>query len=164
MRIVIEIDTGAETPTVQVGGTSAAPTVAGMGGEPYAPSPAETSASSGGAPVLPEGAGPQRVAGSSALLTRAQMVGARDGGAAPVAPPADGAPPPFMSGPPAAPILGADQSDAPLPGDTGDISAGAAPGAEENGTGVVTIVEESPVEALEAEDTVTAKPSRGRKS
>ena len=65
------------------------------------------------------------------------------------------------SWPPPAPILAADQ---PLSTDAGDTSAGPAPVVvPEDGAGVVTVVEQPRVAALEAEEAAGAKPSRRRR-
>ena len=154
MRIVIEIDTGAETPSVEVGTAMS---------EASARPRAGTEVRSGGAAVLSSAAGsPGGAPASAAQLTRAQMVGALDGGAAPVRPPSDGAPPPFISGPPA-PILDTGHGETATPTMVGDISAGPAPAAPAvDDAGAVTVIEQRPAEEA-PESTTAKKPTRRRR-
>lgn len=118
MRVVIKIDSGDEKPAIVMnsGSTSQEPTAA-----------QGTSAGS-----VAAGPGPS-AAPSADLLTRAQTVGALDGGPAPSAPPSDAAPPPFTGAPPSAGFAdGGVPADGHLAGLAVDISAGPAP--TESGT------------------------------
>lgn len=143
MRITIQIDLDGGPPTVltDMGTTPIAPSaVSSVGGPPWpAPTgstePGGTMSSAGeqsaGAAQLGERPTSSEAAEPTAnQLTRAQTVGAFDGGPAPAAPPTDRtAPPPFTAPlPPAAVVAGITEA---LVGSAvpGDISAGPAPGA-----------------------------------
>lgn len=178
MRIVIQIDTGDETPTV-ITDTGAAP----IPPWPTVGSPAnqaalsETALPGGPGGPYQQPPGQSSTAPSPDLSTKAETGGAVDGGSAPSSPIPDNAPHPFTTDPSTPSIFGSDIFRGGQPAELAvDVSAGPAPDMDRAGTGETEYlststasgasVQTSPISPQQIEDESEAaqkKPDRKRK-